>query len=83
MEIREKKGLENLVADHFLAKEEMPLNDEFLDENLLFVNHTVPWFADIVNYLVLGGFPEDLNRASMDKLSEAKYYVWPYLWKHI
>ncbi|KAH9781478.1 Endonuclease [Citrus sinensis] len=45
----------------------------------------VPWYADIVNYLVTRTLPSDLMRAQKDKIkSDAKYYVWddPYLWKH-
>jgi len=45
----------------------------------------VPWYVDIVNYLVTRTLPSDLTRAQKDKIkSDAKYYVWddPYLWKH-
>jgi len=30
-----------------------PINDYFTDESLLFIS-TMPWFANIVNFLVLG-----------------------------
>ncbi len=42
----------------------------------------IPWYADLVNYLVTKVVPFDLTRAKKEKLkSEAKYYVWddPYL----
>ncbi|PIN21706.1 DNA-directed DNA polymerase [Handroanthus impetiginosus] len=84
LEIRDKRGTENLVADHLsclISKEE----DSFLDEHLFFVQKASPWYADIVNYLVTKSLPKDLSRAQRDKIkSDAKYYVWddPYLWKH-
>ena len=39
VEIKDKKGTENLVADHLSllegAKDDVPVNDEFSDEKLL------------------------------------------------
>ena len=46
---------------------------------------TLPWYANIVNYLVTNMFPPGLSKAQRDKIkSDAKYFVWddPYLWKH-
>jgi len=56
LEIRDKKGVENVVADHLSRIpnspcNEFPINDDFPDEKLLAVFRE-PWFADIVNYLV-------------------------------
>nr|GFB40832.1 DNA-directed DNA polymerase [Tanacetum cinerariifolium] len=89
LKIRDKKGSENLVADHLsrVVIEEEPLswNDEFPDEHLFAVQTTNPWYADLVNYLVTKTLPDDLSRAQQNKIkSDAKYYVWddPYLWKH-
>ncbi|KAJ8770395.1 hypothetical protein K2173_015009 [Erythroxylum novogranatense] len=88
MEIRDKKGSENLVADHLnrlmLNEKSSPLDDDFLDEQLLGVQRITPWYADIVNYLVAGTLPENLTRGEIEKIKrDAKYYVWddPYLWK--
>ncbi|RDX89332.1 Retrovirus-related Pol polyprotein from transposon 17.6, partial [Mucuna pruriens] len=55
IEIRDKKGAENSVADH-LSKiekesEPMPISDEFPDEQLLHIKTSTPWFADICNYV--------------------------------
>ncbi|CAN6687816.1 unnamed protein product [Malus baccata var. baccata] len=60
LEIRDKKGSENVVADHLsrlnipTASEEdsLPLRESFPDEQLFAVQFCTPWFADIVNYLV-------------------------------
>ncbi|XP_027156016.1 uncharacterized protein LOC113756580 [Coffea eugenioides] len=88
LEIRDKKGAENLVADHLsrilVAEEELPLRESFPEEHLLSINSSPPWFADIVNYLVTDKLPAGWPKAKRDKLkSDAKYYVWDdsYLWK--
>ena len=63
MEIKDKKGTENLVADHFSRLEgpskEIKINDDFPDEQLLVIEdkELVPWFADFVNYLVARVLP--------------------------
>ncbi|CAL2280276.1 unnamed protein product [Prunus armeniaca] len=91
LEIRDKKGSENVVADHLSRltlshKEEvLPLNESFPDEQLFSVQHGVPWYADIVNYLVSGIIPADSNSQQKKKfLSMVKFYFWdePYLYKH-
>ena len=68
LEIKDKKGSENLVADHLsrLRKEEenapKPIRDNFLDELLLALHYTTTlWYADIANYLVRGVIPEGLS----------------------
>nr|KYP40942.1 Retrovirus-related Pol polyprotein from transposon 17.6 [Cajanus cajan] len=92
LDIRDKSGAHNLVADHLSkierAEDEkaLPIHDDFPDEHLLTISVPSPtlWFANIVNYLVAYVFPPLASRAQIDKLkSDAKYYVWdnPYLWK--
>ncbi|KAI5657849.1 hypothetical protein M9H77_26642 [Catharanthus roseus] len=58
IEIRDKKGLENLVADHLSGlwgnnhDESVVLRDTFPDEQLFSLSHSpAPWFVPIVNYL--------------------------------
>ena len=67
LEIRDKKGVENLVADHLsrltTSEEAAPLKDDFPDEHLFVTQGMVPWYADIVNYLVTRTLPSDLTRA--------------------
>ena len=63
VEIKDKKGTENLVADHLSrlegARDDIPVNDEFPDEKLFAIEdkREVPWFADYVNYLVAKVIP--------------------------
>ena len=71
MEIKDKKGCENLVADHLsrlgILKEvyenKVQINDTFPDERILALSHVEPspWFSDIANYLVTGNVPFELN----------------------
>ncbi|KAA3484435.1 Retrovirus-related Pol polyprotein from transposon 17.6 [Gossypium australe] len=61
------KGIENQVADH-LSRLEVGNEDgniqlikgDFPNEQLL-VAMTLPWYADIVNFLVSGLLPPELN----------------------
>ena len=56
IEILDKRGSENLVADHLSRltynEDALPLHENFPDEQLLHVGIVTPWYADIVNYLV-------------------------------
>ena len=64
LEIRDKKGSENSVADHlsrFHVSGMGDISDSFLDEHLLAVSSHAPWFAHIVNFLVTGLIPEQWN----------------------
>uniref|UniRef100_A0A151UGD3 Pro-Pol polyprotein n=1 Tax=Cajanus cajan TaxID=3821 RepID=A0A151UGD3_CAJCA len=96
LDIRDRSGAQNLVADHLSRIERaedsadvLPIQDNFPDENLLIVSSvsvssTTPWFANIVNFLVASVFPPLASRAQIDKIkSDAKHYIWddPYLWK--
>lgn len=88
MEIRDKKGTENVVADHFSKlplehQEDIPLNEAFPDEQLLSIAQ-VPWFTDIVNWLVTGEMPAHWSKQDRFKfLSPVKYFFWddPYPFK--
>ncbi|CAN6562568.1 unnamed protein product [Malus baccata var. baccata] len=88
IEIRDKKGCENVVADHLsrLVREEesLPISETFPDEQLLSIKVSTPWYVDLVNFLVSKQVPNTLSKAQRDKLrKEAPFYVWddPYLWK--
>jgi hypothetical protein len=57
LEIRDKKGVKNSVADHlsclpFEESAELPINGYMRDNILLKVSITDPWFMNIVNYIV-------------------------------
>ena len=64
LQIRDKKGEENVVADHLSRltivhnTHNPPINDEFLEESLLLVEEA-PWYAHIANYLATGELPAD------------------------
>ncbi|CAN6707339.1 unnamed protein product [Malus baccata var. baccata] len=87
IEIRDKKGVENVVADHLsrMVHEEASLISEtFPDEQLMSIQVSEPWYADLVNFLVSKHIPSTLNSNQRDKLKkDARFYVWddPYLWK--
>ncbi|KAK8975227.1 hypothetical protein V6N11_021123 [Hibiscus sabdariffa] len=58
LEIKDKKGCENLVVDHLsrlpILSEDPSLQEEFPEENMMFAQSRTPWFADLVNYLATG-----------------------------
>ncbi|CAN6711701.1 unnamed protein product [Malus baccata var. baccata] len=89
LEIRDKKGSENVVADHLsrLVHEEevVPIPETFPDEQLMTIEVSMPWYADFVNYLASKVIPSEFNKNQRDKLKhDARNYVWddPYLWKY-
>ena len=55
--IKDKKGVENVVADHLSrlvvqdAEEHIPIPDFFPDEHLFSIHSVCPWYADICNFL--------------------------------
>ncbi|CAM8997225.1 unnamed protein product [Rhodiola kirilowii] len=88
VEIKDKKGIENTVADHLsrLVRDEEPgaITETFPEEHLFALSSKPPWYAPIVNYLVGGTFPPSFSKAQCMKLRhDARFYVWddPYLWK--
>ena len=92
LEIRDRKGLENQVADHLSRLENggqdgsSPIiNESFLNEQLFVVNqHEVPWYAYYVNYLMSQVLPPNLNSHQKKKfLHDIKFYYWgkPFLFK--
>jgi hypothetical protein len=92
IEIRDKKGSKNVVADHLsrltvdFIEDVVPIAKMFPDEQLMHISQTpAPWFADIVNYLVTGQMPSHWTKHDRSKfLAELKHYFWddPYLFKY-
>ena len=90
LQIRDKKGVENVVVDHLsrltIAHNTYnpPVNDEFLEESLLLVEEA-PWYAHIANYLAIGELPADW-KAQDKKFFFVKIhsYYWeePFLYKY-
>ncbi|XP_073137912.1 uncharacterized protein [Henckelia pumila] len=69
LEIKDKKGVENVVADHLSRLECIPdcaqndnedIDDWFPDENLFVIEHS-PWYANFANYLVTGTLPHNFS----------------------
>ena len=63
LKIRDKKGVENLMADHLTHIEqeedsnEIPIDDAFPDEYLLSITaNSPPWYAPFANFLACGVF---------------------------
>ena len=90
IEIKDKKGSENIVADHLSrleldSEEEEPIKEIFPDEMLLEITYfNSPWFADITNFISTGEFPETFTKQEKKKLIyDSKSYLWddPFLWK--
>ena len=83
VEIKDKKGTENLVADHLSrlegASDEVQVNDDFPDEQILAIDdkREIPWFADYVNYLVAKVVPPEFNYQQKKRFfAHLKHYYW-------
>ncbi|GJS36444.1 reverse transcriptase domain-containing protein [Tanacetum coccineum] len=96
IEIKDKKGAENLAADHLSRLEnpnmgiltETEIADEFPDEHLMVLKTTSdndePWYADYVNYIVGKAIPTKWTSEKRKRFfSQVKYYFWdePYAFR--
>lgn len=90
IEIRDKRGMENVFTNHLssltdLKGDELPLDESFLNDKLFaLIKKESPWYADFVNYLASRLLPPNLNYQRKKKfLSNLKYYYWdePLLFK--
>jgi hypothetical protein len=88
--IKDKKGVENVVADHLSRlifednMEHLPINDKFPYEHLFSLSN-LPWYAYIVNYLAIGEIPKDWSTQDKRKfLVEVRNFYWddPNLFKY-
>ncbi|XP_049350203.1 uncharacterized protein LOC125814802 [Solanum verrucosum] len=82
--IRDGKGTENQITDHLSrlkdsshVKNEGQIREELLDEQLLSLDLAqVPWYADIVNFLVSGLFPPGASTHRKQRLKyDACFYI--------
>ena len=84
IEIRDKKGSENVVVEHLSClvhdEESLPISETFPDEQLLTIEVSEPWYVDLVNYLVIKQVPSTLNKHQRDKLKKDAHDL--YLWKY-
>ncbi|XP_019057027.1 PREDICTED: LOW QUALITY PROTEIN: uncharacterized protein LOC104805009 [Tarenaya hassleriana] len=89
LEIRDKKGAENGVADHLSRlelPEQLPIDDNLRDEHVFAISTLpeAPWYADYVNYLVSTILPPNLSYNARKKfLHDVRNYFWddPFLFK--
>ena len=91
LEIKDKKGTDNLVVDHLSRlegpRDELHVDDNFPDEQILVIEDTkhVPWFANYVNYLVAKVIPPYFSYQQKKRFfAQWKHYYWeePILYKH-
>ncbi|KAG9458288.1 hypothetical protein H6P81_002796 [Aristolochia fimbriata] len=82
IEIKDKKGVENVVADHLSRLEAKNKYGEILelfpDELIFLVNISkVPWFTDIANFFGRKWVPKHFTFQQRKKLTEdSKHYYW-------
>jgi hypothetical protein len=88
VEIRDKKGLENVVADHLSRMnrgedDKEPIEDKMRDDHLYRVLNKDTWMIDIIR--AIWKMPLDhIDRNSQRRIiSESQKYLWdaPYLFK--
>jgi len=88
-DIRNKKSSENLVADHlsrilYDRESESTVFECFPDEQLYAI-HLDLWYANIVNYLIVGRIHEGWTKNDSDRFFHLiKFFVWDdlYLFKY-
>ncbi|GJV35849.1 reverse transcriptase domain-containing protein [Tanacetum coccineum] len=91
IEIKDKKGTENVAADHLSridndeTSDESDIDDNFPKVTLLEITtKNEPWFADFANYLVGDIIPKGMTYQQKNKFfSDLKSYFWeePYLFR--
>ncbi|GJS34759.1 reverse transcriptase domain-containing protein [Tanacetum coccineum] len=90
IEIKDRKGTENVAADHLSrikndeTSDDSEVDDNFPGETLMEININEPWFADFANYLVGNIIPKGMTYQQKNKFfSDLKHYFWeePYLFK--
>ncbi|XP_014524457.1 uncharacterized protein LOC106780674 [Vigna radiata var. radiata] len=90
LETKDKKGSENVIADHLsrllnteVTDKEGEIKGEFIDERLMLIQQS-PWFADIANFKAAGILLDDLTWQQKKKfIHDSKECLWddPYLFK--
>ena len=74
MEIKDKRGGENVVANHLSRLESdkgignsTKIEESFSDEQLLAMEAHFPWYTDFVNYLACNVLPPGLSSQQKNK----------------
>ena len=91
LEIKDKKGCDNVIAYHLsrvekttVKEEELEVTKIFPDEQLFQLSFQLPWYADIVNFLACGVIPPEFSYQQRKKLrTDSRFYIWddPLLFK--
>ncbi|GJX87731.1 reverse transcriptase domain-containing protein [Tanacetum coccineum] len=84
VEIKDRKGTENVTADHLSriendeTSDDSAVDDNFPKETLMEINTvSEPWFADFANYLVSNIIPKGMTYQQKNKFfSDLKHYFW-------
>ena len=84
MEIWDKRGIENVVADHlsrsereYEIEEPKEIEEFILDEQLMEINTSLHWYVDILNFIACKVLPPKLNSQQRKKfLYDVKFYQW-------
>jgi len=88
LEIQDKRGIENVVADHLslilnTPIIQDPINENFPDEHFLAI-FKEPWYTDVANHLART-LPADWTRQDQCHFfAQVRYFFWeePYLFKY-
>ena len=82
IQIKDKKGVENVVADHLSRlviahySHGLPINDDFPKESLMLVE-VIPWYVHFANYLVIGEVPSEWKTQDMKHFfAKIHAYYW-------
>ncbi|XP_075095107.1 uncharacterized protein LOC142173419 [Nicotiana tabacum] len=92
LEIRDRKGTENQVADHLSRLESRnhvaeggSIKETFPDEQILAITSgEAPWYADYVNFIASGVTPLEWTADNRRRfLHDVRFYVWdePFLYR--
>jgi hypothetical protein len=83
LEIKDKKGADNCVADHLSRMQvkgsNLPIDDYLRDDTFLKVTTSSPWYANLVNFMVTGYIPPGEDKKKFIHIN--RYHLWddPYL----
>ena len=84
LEIKDRKGCDNEIADHLSRLEKTTVEEEgtelaenFPNEQLFQLSFQSPWYADIVNFLACGVMLPEFSYQQRKKLrTNRKFYIW-------
>jgi hypothetical protein len=86
IEIKDKPGVENSVADHLSRlhlehDSSLAINDFLRDDTVLRVDHRDPWYAYIINFMASGYVPPSEDKRKL--MYESRLHMWdePYLFR--